>query len=258
MAYIIAHRGASAEAPENTIPAINKAIALNVDFIEFDIRLSRNGTPFVFHDPTACRTLKPGKRLLITDLYSSHIKTFDAGKWFGMEYAGFQVPTLLEILMLERGKAGLMIEIKEEHVEPKVVAKAVMQTLDIVGEQEYSGPTMIGSFSPEILHAFQKISKNVHLIGILKNMSKISHFLKLGLKHLAVKHTRITEADIARLLKLGITVWSYTIDDVDEAHKLINWGVSGIITNDPRKLLNNLSIKDLNSPPPQSAQDLYI
>lgn len=238
MTYVIAHRGASAEAPENTLPAIKKAIELHVDFIEFDIRLSRNGIPVVFHDITTCRTANPGKRHIVADLDISDIKRLDAGKWFHTDYAGHPIPTLEEILHLPRGPIGLMIEIKEELAEPKLIARAVVNALEAQPQKEGSGPVIIGSFSSDILREFQRLSPEVSLIGIIKNPSKIPYFLPLKLKRLAVKHTRLNQSLVHDLHKKHIEVWSYTIDCPSEAQHLIDWGVSGIITNDPRKIIS--------------------
>jgi len=240
MVYIIAHRGASAELPENTLPAVKKAIELEVDFIEFDIRLSRDGIPVVFHDITTCRTANPGKRHIMTDLHFSDIRRLDAGKWFHIDYSGHQIPTLEEILRIPRGPIGLMIEIKEELVEPKLIARAVISTLKSYPQNEGSGPVIIGSFSPDILKEFQRLAPNLQLIGIIKNISKIPSFLKLQLNHVAIKHTRITQELVHDLKLKGIEVWSYTIDDPSEAKQLNDWGVCGIITNDPRKISKSL------------------
>lgn len=236
MAYIIAHRGASAELPENTLPAIQRAIELEVDFIEFDIRLSWDGIPVVFHDITTCRTANPGKRHIMTDLLFSDIRKLDAGKWFHLDYTGHHVPTLEEILQLPRGPIGLMIEIKEELVEPKLIAKAVLSAIKAQPQQEGTGPIIIGSFSPDILAEFKRIAPEIELIGILKNISKIPLFLKLKTTHLAIKHTSITKELVEDLNQKGIEVWSYTVDDFNEAKQFEDWGVKGIITNDPRNV----------------------
>lgn len=241
MPYIIAHRGASAELPENTLPAIKRAIELKVDFVEFDIRLSRDGIPVVFHDVTTSRIATPGKRHILSDLHMSDIRQLDAGKWFHEDYAGHHIPHLEEILRLQRGPIGLMIEIKEELTEPKLIARAVVSSLRAQPQKEGCGPILVGSFSPDILREFQRIAPDIQLIGIIKIPSKIASFLKLQLARLVIKHTLITPELVNDLKQKEIEVWSYTIDHPSEAKQFIEWGVNGIITNDPRKILNHIS-----------------
>lgn len=238
MVEIIAHRGVSSEAPENTLIAISKAIELGVDYIEIDIRLSRDGVPIVFHDSTTCRSANTGTRHLVSDMYSRDLKKRDAGKWFGEEFAGEPVPTLEDVLQLERRGVGLMIEIKEEHVEPKIIAKAVLHAIDNSKQSHENGPIIIGSFSPEILKRFQQYAPHQKLMGLIHQKSKLSHFEPLGIKHVGLYHKIINEHLISDLHYKGIRVWTYTVDDIEEAKALISIGVQGIISNNPRKLQN--------------------
>lgn len=118
---LIAHRGYSSEAPENTIFAFNLAIKHGYKDIELDVQLTKDGTPIVIHDPTLDRTTNGSG--LVSDHTYAQIRTLDAGSWYSSSYAGLKVPSLLEVLNQLRGVANLHIELKSDEIElvPKVI-----------------------------------------------------------------------------------------------------------------------------------------
>lgn len=121
---VIAHRGASGTAPENTLPAIDAALAAGADYIEIDVHLSLDRDVIVIHDATVDRTTDGKGR--VNDLTSGYIRTLDAGSWFDEAFRGAVVPTLGEVLDLVDGKAKLLIEIKKrgkqnEGIEDEVI-----------------------------------------------------------------------------------------------------------------------------------------
>ncbi|MFK7921974.1 MAG: glycerophosphodiester phosphodiesterase [Bacteroidia bacterium] len=106
----IAHRGLSAQAPENTLSAIRLALEAQVDMIEFDLHMSRDQIPVVIHDPTLERTTDgtgPVKEMSLFEL-----RKLDAGAWFGDAYLGERIPTLTEVMAMVQGKTKLLIELK--------------------------------------------------------------------------------------------------------------------------------------------------
>ena len=110
--FFIAHRGASGTAPENTLPAIDSALAAGVDYIEIDVHLSLDGKVIVIHDATVDRTTNgTGK---VQKLTAEYIQSLDAGSWFGEPFIGVKVPTLEEVIRHIDGKVKLLIEIKKK------------------------------------------------------------------------------------------------------------------------------------------------
>jgi glycerophosphoryl diester phosphodiesterase len=107
---IIAHRGDEKSAPENTLPAIEAAIAKQVDFFELDIRLTSDGIPVLMHDRSTERTTN--KDLLISETLLEELRTLDAGSWFAPEFKGAKIPTLEDALDLAQGKICLFADIK--------------------------------------------------------------------------------------------------------------------------------------------------
>lgn len=110
-AVIVCHRGACLAAPENTLVALEKAIELGADVVEFDVRPSKDGVLYVMHDETVDRTTNGSGRF--ADMHSSEIDRLDAGGWFGPEFAGERVPRFDTFLDRCKGRIGTYVEIKE-------------------------------------------------------------------------------------------------------------------------------------------------
>ena len=108
----IAHRGASARAPENTFAAFEEAVRVGVDAVELDVHLSADGVPVVIHDATVERTTDG--RGAVASLSCARLRRLDAGSWFSPRYRGERMPTLDETLDWARGRTGLNVELKAE------------------------------------------------------------------------------------------------------------------------------------------------
>lgn len=233
---IIGHRGAAAEAPENTLASVQRAIEIGVDFVEVDVRLSRDGVPFLFHDLTTCRTAINAKKHNLSDLDAAFIRTLDAGQWFGEAYVGHPVPSLDELLSLDRGHVGLMIEIKEEMADPRTIARAVFNAVEARPRKNGDGPLIIGSFSPTILQEIQRLTTHLPLIGLMEFAKEVSRFKRLGINHIGINAENVTSEVIEQLHQNEVLIWTYTVDDPVMAVELRKKGVDGIITNNPRKI----------------------
>lgn len=240
---IIGHRGAAAEAPENTLASVKKAFEIGVDFVEIDVRLSRDGIPFLFHDLTTCRTAIHAKKHNLSDLDAAFIQTLDAGEWFGVAFVGNPVPTLDELLALDRGKSGLMIEIKEEMVEPRAIAKAVFDSIQRHPKSTKEGPLIIGSFSPTILEEIQRFKLAIPLIGLIEFPKEMKRFLRLGIHHMGINEQNVTKEVMEEFKDNNMSTWVFTVDDPARAVELYKMGVEGIITNDPRKISHQFTHK---------------
>ncbi|MCK5862104.1 MAG: hypothetical protein KAH38_06445 [Candidatus Hydrogenedentes bacterium] len=107
---VIAHRGASSVAPENTMAAFEKAVELGADWLELDCRLTRDGKLAVIHDPDIARI--SAKNTCIAEMYMSDMRLLDAGSWFSRDFIGECIPTLEEVLTLAGSRIGVYVEIK--------------------------------------------------------------------------------------------------------------------------------------------------
>jgi len=248
---IIAHRGASSSAPENTLSSIRKALSLEVDYIEIDVRLSNDGIPVVIHDESLVRT---GRIItndhssaahapfeianpLVHELTLNEIKSYDVGSWFHDSYVGEPVPTLQEVLQENWLGTGLMIEIKECDQSPKVIVEAIFEVLNNM--PALPSNLLIGSFCLETITEVNKRldpSKPIaQVIGIAESSDMIPQFLQNGASHIALCQSILTPDLVDRLNKQDVEVWTFTVDDHLFAKKLVSYGVSGIISNAPSK-----------------------
>ena len=236
---IIAHRGGAKEVPENTIAALKWALDLNVDCIEIDVRLSKEGIPVVIHDPSAARMIGAVNSPHISRLTLPQIQEFDVGRSFDHTYIGETIPTLIDVLNLNWNKTGLMIEIKKSRHPAKVLVDAVFKTLSMAKKPLPS--IVMGSFSVEVIKEVQKHPRrkefNIDMIGIVEKPDMIAHFVKQDIQRLALWYKIITPSLIQPLINKHIDLWSFTVDDVKIAQFLISLGINGIISNVPKTML---------------------
>ncbi len=166
---IIAHRGDSAHAPENTIAAFRKAVDSGADGVEFDVRLSKDGVPVVIHDATLTRIAGIDKR--VADLTEDELSRVDAGSWFSAvyptkarpEFAAEGVPTVRSVLqLLEAVRGPIYVELKcetEEEVAPLIdavctdIARSPLQDKIIVGSFRLAVLPRIRAALPRVIEA---------------------------------------------------------------------------------------------------------
>ncbi len=128
---VVAHRGASAYAPENTLAAFERSLALGIADLEFDVRATRDGVPVVIHDQMVDRTTDGAGP--VSELTLAELKRLDAGSWFRSEFAGEQVPTLEEVFALLRDRAYFNVEIKDAGRGLEAKALALMTRYGVRG-----------------------------------------------------------------------------------------------------------------------------
>ncbi len=240
---VIAHRGASKVAPENTLPAFAKAIELGADMLELDLQLSYDRRFVVMHDETVNRTTNG--RGKVSELTLGDLRELDAGSWFGARYAGTPIPTLEEVCQLARGRISLNLELKGG---ARRLAQMAPVLLRILRENELLERTLISSFDPETLllmarEAPQLPRAYLYVISWFKTGEE-----KLGplaLTALHPEHHLVSQSQIAAAHQRGMVVNTWTVDEPKEALKLWRWGIDGIITNVPDQIAATLA-----TPPP--------
>lgn len=232
---IIAHRGASSDAPENTLAAIRKAIALAADYVEIDVRLSLDEVPVAFHDPSLRRMTGTKGAPLIYQLALSEIQKFDVGSRFSREFRGEKIPTLQEVLQLDWNRTGLMIEIKSSRRSPKKIVKAIAHAL--ASAPRLPPKVLVGSFSSKIVNELKKqLPSEIEVVGIAERADMLFRFVEADINRIALWH-KLISSDLMQLLTARrIEVWAFTVDDIEIAKELISLGVSGIICNSPGRM----------------------
>lgn len=234
---IIAHRGVSKEAPENTLSAFAKAIPLGVDAIEFDVHLTKDNVPIVIHDGKFGRTADRGYLQRTTSLFLEQVKALDVGSWYDPFYIGERIPTLDEVLDLVQGSVRLMVEIKKDNSPAHQIVQAVITSL-----KKAKGPVVIGSFDPLIIEEVLRTAPEYPVIGIVEELDMLDKFKALSVKQIAIWYDLLSAELIQQFHDQEIEVWTFTVDNPGLAKFLVSINIDGIITNNPRAIKKALEI----------------
>jgi len=235
----IAHRGASAAAPANTLVAFERAAELGADGIELDVHLSADGAPVVIHDSTLDATTDGHGRVAATPL--AQLKRLDAGSWFDPAFAGERIPTLEEVLEAMGGRLLLNIELKSLSLRDKGLERAVIA---LVERYDLEERVLFSSFNPFSLRRAKKIAPRIQA-GLLYSPDQSLPLRRAWLAFLFPhearhpQHTMVDERYLTWARKRGYRVNVWTVDDPKEMRRLARLGVDGIITNTP-KILNDV------------------
>lgn len=232
---VFAHRGFSGIAPENTLIAFEKAIEVGVTGIELDVHLSKDGEVVVIHDERVNRTTN-GQGLVVRHTLSE-LKKLDAGSWLRDEYRGVKIPTLQEVLELLQGQSlQVNIELKTGVIDYEGLLEKV---LDLV--QHYGNPreTIYSSFNHYSLKKLKILDSSARIgclfvAGIYEPWKYVKE-MKAEAIHLVKYNVR--PQLVQECHKLGIKVNTYTVDEEDMMRKMLQYGVDGIFTNWPDRLL---------------------
>lgn len=216
---VIAHRGASKEAPENTIAAFERALECGADMLECDVHLTKDGEVVVAHDPILPFDTR-GR--CIADMEFEEIQKLDAGRWFDKKFAGQKVPLLKEVISLA-GTVPIMVEMKKGEKREDAFVKAV---LDLASNQ------YIGSFDPTYVHKL--IDAGAKAVGICHSLNEALRSFPIMPKTIALSYEGSWKDVVATYHESDIAVWTWTVDTVKCVNECIAAGVDGIITNDPR------------------------
>ena len=230
----IAHRGASAEAPENTLAAFRRALALGADGIELDVQVTRDGVPMVFHDTTLARlTGRPGR---IAQFTRRELREF--------QVRGEAIPALTEVLALTRDRCVVEVELKPgTPVAPVVAAIRRARAGDAV---------VLASFEPELvaeacLWAPHLPRMLIHQGGgrgpaLVRARRLASVLATLGAAGVSLNHQAIPSAKfIAALKRRGFCVWCWTVNQPRVMLRLARWGADAILSDDPALLKSTLA-----------------
>lgn len=269
---VIAHRGASAYAPENTLPAFEKAAELGADWFELDVRYSKEHEVIVFHDGTLERYT--GEKRAVQTIDFDTLRKVDAGTIFSPAFAGTQIPTLREALATAKAhKIGVYVEIKsiadDGPLHQAMLARAAApdgdpatlaadwmqlveadgtlnlaltrQTIEEIRRAHMGQQVVIQSFSPVACFVARQEAPEIRTELLVGNDPDHPDYwpgiLALGygaqVQGFNVAHDALTPERIADFHTHGMTVAAWTVDDPARMQELIAMGVDGIITNKP-------------------------
>lgn len=230
---IIAHRGASAYAPENTVASVKLGWEIGGDAVEVDVQFSLDQNIVVIHDDDTERT--SGEKIVVREATLGQLKTLDFGRWKGEKYKGERIPTLSEIVALvPRGKK-LFVEIKSD-----------LSLVPILEREFKDNPKLdhlfFMAFDYETITAVKKLfpqNKAYWLCSDLPEnpqavLEKVKH---AGLDGLDVDYSLITRKLMSMANELDLEILCWTVNDPKKARELSTLGVSGITTDIPDQIL---------------------
>ncbi len=219
----IGHRGAAGHAPENTVAAIQKGIALGVDFVELDVRRTADGVLVILHDATVNRTTNGRGR--VDRLCLRDIETLNAGD-------GEHIPTLEEVLTVAAGKVGLMLELKTNGV--------AQQTVEAVRKAGFTSPVIYASFTHEELTHVRTADPEASLLVLFVGLSRasVAHVVKHGASHVGLRHDRATRSLVDSFHRAHVFVFVYTANTPNDIQHARSLHVDGVISNFPERIVS--------------------
>jgi glycerophosphoryl diester phosphodiesterase len=225
---IIAHRGSSFTAPENTVAAAKLAWEQNADAVELDIHLSKDNRIMVMHDSNTKRTT--GQLYPIAETSSEVLRTLDAGSWKNELYKGEKIPFLEEMIETVPVNKKMVIEIKCA-IE---VLPLLQQVVNSCGKKDQ---LIFIAFNWETIVATKQLFPTNACYWLSSSAAEVSAKMdeaaQKGLDGINLNNKIIDQEMVERAKQLGLSVLSWTVDDPEEAKRLIQLGVSGITTNRP-------------------------
>lgn len=225
----VAHRGASAERPENTPAAFELAIAQGADVLECDVRRTSDDALLILHDAEVDRTTSGSGAL--REMTAVAARALDAGD-------GQAIPTLAEVLDLARGRVRVNVDIKE--------ADIVGGAVQAVRDAEMLESVTFISFLPAVWEQLDQLtpeSPRIHLVDSAAALASlamgdaVSHSVAAGV---GVPYDLVNEGMVDHMHRHGFAVFAWTVDDPDEMRRLIECDVNGIVTNRPAALADVL------------------
>lgn len=233
---ILAHRGLSSLAPENTLAAFKKAHQLNFDWIEFDVMLTKDLHPVIFHDETLKRTTN-STGLLPNKTYHQ-LRQLDAGRWFSKIYADEPIPSLEEVLHFMRAHhLKAVLEIKPSKGKDVITAEKTIATVQKVWPEGLK-QMIFASFSvPSLITVKKHLPQQAIGYGLHTWDDSAFELIKaLDCYSIHIKHLLLSSKRMELLRQTGCHILAYTVNNPKRYAKLKKMGVDGFFSDNPEKL----------------------
>lgn len=237
---IIGHRGACEYAPENTIESIHTAADMGVEWVELDVKLTKDQVPIIFHDDELDRTTNGHG--LVAEATWEDIKQLECGSWFAEGFSGASIPSLEQVIdvLLER-KLGLNLEIKPCAGREKETVEVALDLLSQIWDEH--DKLLISSFSHVSLETANDMAhdwaRGLLIESDLPNEWKdLADYLDV--KTLNVNGEHLTREQAEAIMDMDYQIITYTVNDPITARRLQSWGIDSFITDVPDILQENL------------------
>lgn len=237
---VIAHRGASAVAPENTLAAIRAAREQGASWIELDVKITYDGVPVLMHDETLDRTTSGSG--FVAEAAWTEVARLDAGGAFAGAFKGEAVPHLTEAVnALLFNNLSLMLEIKPCPGRAKATTMVAVIELAKVWPEGDVYP-VISSFDKESLEIVAQLEPQWPRCLIIDNWESDWQMIaaEVSVSALSFDERLLTRERLAEIRPLRLPILAYTVNDSARAKELLAWGVSAVYADNPRAILENL------------------
>ncbi len=237
---VIAHRGASKVAPENTLAAYRLALELGATAVETDVHTTLDGEVLVIHDPTTERTT--GVNSVVGETTAADLRALDAGSWKSPAYVGERFPLLGEVLDLVRGRAVLCLELKAgEALVPRSVA--------LIDARSMRASIVVFSFDTALLAESKAAMPDVPALLLttpegeppVYTVAAVEAARALGVDAVGFSHRHLPREVVDEAHRQGFPVFTWTVNTPEDARRLRDWGVDGLITDDPAMVVAALA-----------------
>ncbi len=237
---IIGHRGAAGYAPENTIESIHTAADLGIEWVELDVKLTKDQVAIIFHDDDLARTTNGSGN--VADMTYDDLCQLDAGAWYAESFAGAKVPTLEEAVdvLLERD-LGLNLEIKPCPGREVETAEVALDVLSQIWDDHER--LLISSFQHTSLETVRDMAAG-WAIGMLlpeewpENWEELAQYLEPATFNL--NGNKCSREQVDMLMDMEKPILAYTVNDPQRARLLQSWGVDGFFSDVPDVVRENL------------------
>lgn len=226
---VIAHRGASADAPENTIAAFELALEQGADGIELDVHLSADEHPVVIHDFTLERTTDGAGP--VSEHTVRELKRLDAGGWRDRRFRGQRVQTLQEVLERFRDRARFWVELKGGSTLYPGIEERVVSLLEIYDVVDHA---LVQSFDHEAIGRIRATSPEIRVGALVAQAPLDAALLQPGATNAICPGAHLlTESVLAEIRGADLECYVWTVNEPAQMDRLVGWGVNGIITDRP-------------------------
>lgn len=230
---VIGHRGAKAYAPENTLASIHAAADMGIEWVEIDVKLTRDSVPVIFHDEELARCT--GHSGLMADMDFKDVKELDAGSWYGESFINERIPSLEEALdaILTRG-LGVNLEIKPCPGREVETAEAMLDIATRIWPEDIA-PPLVSSFSHVSLETAMDMMpdwpRGFLMDEHLQNWREISDYLEATT--ININGNQRSRDEIEEYMEAQKPILAYTINDPQKARELLRWGVDAVFADNP-------------------------
>jgi glycerophosphoryl diester phosphodiesterase len=247
--HVIAHRGVSAEAPENTLPAFERALAIGVVEVELDVQLSRDGIPVLFHDRTLDE--KTPLRGPLRDHSAEELTRADVGSWFdrthpgeGRRWAGTRLTTLRAVFEAFGAKLRYHVELKDDQ------EATPARVIELVAASGLESRVMLTSFSRAQLERARRAAPAIPVCWLLEpaGPERVDEAADAGFAMVGVDAGELTEALVRRAHARGLEIRAYGVETDAEIESVLATGCNGMTIDQPQRIVARL-LERLLAPP---------